>query len=323
LCVTLALSVTAARVEESLSDQKRLEVLKDEVAHIAPLAKGDVAASIKPIGGEPTPLLNGDRMSSMASVFKLSVALKTLHDVESGKHGLDDLVELLPEDYSLHAILDVHLPFPGSKISYRNLIWTMIVDSDNTAADALMREAGGPKAVEDYIHSLGVTDIRIDRHTKELGYQHFDAKNMEELNAKFTEAGKDPYTMEAFWTGPSEAFEADPRDRATPNAIVVLVDKLVRGQILDEELTEFLTSTMEKTTTGLKRLRGMLPPGTVVGDKTGTIGGTTNDVGFIELPDGRKFAIAVFINSSRAPMEPREQTIAQIARSAYDYLLFQ
>jgi hypothetical protein len=50
---------------------------------------------------------------------------------------------------------------------------------------------------------------------------------------------------------------------------------------------------------------------------------TTNDVGFIELPDGRKFAIAVFINGSRAPMELREQTIAQIARAAYDYLLFQ
>jgi hypothetical protein len=88
--------------------------------------------------------------------------------------------------------------------------------------------------------------------------------------------------------------------------------------------TEVLLGSMERCVTGLKRLRGMLPPGTQVEDKTGTIGGTVNDVGIIALPDGRgRIAIAVFIKKSAKPFEEREHVIAQIARSVYDYMLIE
>jgi beta-lactamase class A len=65
-----------------------------------------------------------------------------------------------------------------------------------------------------------------------------------------------------------------------------------------------------------------LPAGTVVAHKTGTIGGTVNDVGVMTLPDGkRQIVIAVFIKESDKPLAERERVIAEIARSVRDYFL--
>jgi beta-lactamase class A len=81
---------------------------------------------------------------------------------------------------------------------------------------------------------------------------------------------------------------------------------------------------MQRDITGLKRLRAMLPPGILVRDKTGTIGGTLNDVGIIDLPDGRgRVVIAVYIKKSARPFEERERAIAAIGRSVYDYMLIE
>lgn len=75
---------------------------------------------------------------------------------------------------------------------------------------------------------------------------------------------------------------------------------------------------------GAKRLKGVLPPGTIVAHKTGTsatAGGmtrATNDAGIITLPDGRHMVLAVFVTESHAGQNEREAAIARIARAAWD-----
>jgi hypothetical protein len=46
-----------------------------------------------------------------------------------------------------------------------------------------------------------------------------------------------------------------------------------------------------------------------------------NDVGIVTMPGGRRFAIAVMESGSRASFEAQEDTIARLARSAWDALL--
>uniref|UniRef100_A0ACD5H150 Serine hydrolase n=2 Tax=Desertifilaceae TaxID=1969992 RepID=A0ACD5H150_9CYAN len=81
---------------------------------------------------------------------------------------------------------------------------------------------------------------------------------------------------------------------------------------------------MTETPTGLKRIKGLLPEGTVVAHKTGTSGtvegvtAATNDVGLVTLANGRHLAIAVFVSDSTADQATREAAIAQIARAAWD-----
>ena len=80
---------------------------------------------------------------------------------------------------------------------------------------------------------------------------------------------------------------------------------------------------MRRCETGLARLKGMLPDGTDVAHKTGTIGGTTNDVGIMSLPNGAgQVAIAVFVKASARPGAERERVIAQVARAVHDYFLY-
>jgi beta-lactamase class A len=83
-----------------------------------------------------------------------------------------------------------------------------------------------------------------------------------------------------------------------------------------------LLPVMERSTTGLMRIRGRLPEGTIVADKTGTLAGTAYDVGVITLPDGKGcIALVVFVKGSEAPIKTRERVIADIARLVYDYFL--
>ena len=81
---------------------------------------------------------------------------------------------------------------------------------------------------------------------------------------------------------------------------------------------------MTETTTGLKRIKGLLPDGTVVVHKTGTsstvngVMAATNDVGLVTLPNGRHIAIAVFVSDSPANDVIREEVIAKVAKAAWD-----
>ena len=81
---------------------------------------------------------------------------------------------------------------------------------------------------------------------------------------------------------------------------------------------------MYRCQTGENRLLGMLPPGTRVAHKTGTIGQTTNDAGVIELPGGLGHVVTVvYIKESKLPDNPSmEPVIAQIARAVHDYFVF-
>jgi beta-lactamase class A len=81
---------------------------------------------------------------------------------------------------------------------------------------------------------------------------------------------------------------------------------------------------MYRCRTGEARLRGLLPGGTEIAHKTGTIGGSANDVGIITLPDNAgHVAIAAFVKSSDKAVPARERAIAEIARAVHDFFLFQ
>ena len=122
---------------------------------------------------------------------------------------------------------------------------------------------------------------------------------------------------------PNRAFDDDPRDTATPDAIARLLERIFSGKALTPASTKLLTETMERNRTGGSRIRGRLPIGVVVADKTGTVGGTVNDVGLVTLPaNAGQVVMAIFIKKSEAPFAAREAVIADIARAIYDFYLF-
>ncbi|MDH4072454.1 MAG: class A beta-lactamase-related serine hydrolase, partial [Gammaproteobacteria bacterium] len=119
------------------------------------------------------------------------------------------------------------------------------------------------------------------------------------------------------------AFEMDPRDTSTPRGMAELLGKVWNREALGESSSALLIDIMERCETGEARLRGLLPEGTVVAHKTGTIGRTTNDVGIVTLPGNAGHIIVVaFVKNSDLEVPARERAIAEVARAAHDYFLF-
>lgn len=120
-------------------------------------------------------------------------------------------------------------------------------------------------------------------------------------------------------------FLRDPRDTGTPDGTVQLLARIFQGELISATSTQFLQAALVATSTGKNRLKGMLPPNTVVAHKTGTtatidgLNGGTNDVGVISLPgNAGRLAIAVYISGSSREEATRDLIIARIARAAYD-----
>jgi beta-lactamase class A len=115
------------------------------------------------------------------------------------------------------------------------------------------------------------------------------------------------------------------RNWAAPEKMIMLLKTFYSGRGLSPASREMLLQWMIETPTGPKRIKGLLPAGTVVAHKSGSSGmekglaRATNDVGIITLPDGRHILIAVFVSDSKADDAEREGVIARIARAAWDY----
>jgi beta-lactamase class A len=301
------------------------DAVQADIARSAAAAGGEVGISATHLESGLTLSLNAEERFPMASTFKIAVAGRILAEVDAGRLSLEQLVAVDPAEVLVsEGIADI-FPFPGISASIRNLIESMLTRSDNTATNVLTRVAGGATAVTAWVRGLGIQEMRIDGDTNEIGARFFSLPAGEgSVNDRLKQLFEAHPELESLDSQPNPPFDDDPRDTTTPAAMAALLTRICDRRALSASSTEVLLGAMQRDVTGLKRLRAMLPPGIAVKDKTGTIGGTLNDVGIIDLPDGRgRVVIAVYIKKSARPFEERERAIAEIGRSVYDYMLIE
>jgi beta-lactamase class A len=265
--------------------------LRQQIRAIASDARGTVSVACSLPGTSLNCDLNPTGRPPMQSVFKLPLALTILRQVEQGKFTLDQPIRFRPEDRILphvYSPLQDKFPQAGVDISLRQLLQMSVSLSDNAAADILLREAGGPRVVSDYIASLGVD-----------GFHLVDGEHA---------LHRDESLQYRNWFEPAGAVQ--------------LLRRISDASPLTPEHTGLLLSWMRVASK--TRLQNDLPAGTSVAHKTGTsdvvhgLAAATNDIGLITLPDGRKLAIAVFITDSTADAATRDKVIARIGRTVYD-----
>ena len=76
--------------------------------------------------------------------------------------------------------------------------------------------------------------------------------------------------------------------------MVDLLKRIYKAQLISPESRDYLLGVMAKCQTGKNRMKWLLPAGTPVEHKTGTLDGLADDVGFITMPDGHRIAVAIF-----------------------------
>lgn len=269
--------------------------------------------------------VRGGEAFPMASAFKLPVAVQIMNLIDEGRLTLEKMVPLGPVDLHPGSGKLTELFFhPGVSLSVGNLMELMLVISDNTAADVMLREAGGPAAVTSRMKAMGLGGIRVDRSTALLISAWQGAANIppekdwnREIWDKLYDAVPEREHMAA-----RRAETRDPRDTSSPDDMTRLLVKLWKRDGVSPQSSATLLEIMERCQTGKSRIRGMLPPNTPVAHKTGTLGGVANDIGIITLPgDSGHVALSVFTKGSGRPEEVSEKAIAEIARTVYDYFV--
>jgi len=245
------------------------------------------------IDGKDTLAVNGDREFPMLSVYKFPIALALADDYRRKSQNFDCQMAIMPED--LHP--DTYSPMTERimassktatdtlRMPARDLLQYMLRQSDNNASDIVLKALGGAEAVDDYLDKLDIRGVNVRNSEDEM---HVDN---------------------------SLCYD----NSSTPMAMACLIDKFDRE--LNDSLSSEIKQMLETCGTGTNRLaKPLAKTDAVIGHKTGT--GfllpdgrimAVNDVGYVHLPGGHRYSIAVFIENSGYSMEQTEAMIAGIS----------
>ncbi|MFM9827325.1 MAG: serine hydrolase [Sphingomonas sp.] len=283
---------------------------------------GTVGIAVHSVGDGWATSAGADSPLPQQSVSKLWVAMTILDARDAGRLALDDPVKITREDLTLFHQPIASLVRGGSYDStVGELLRRALTMSDNTANDRLLRYAGGPEAVRDFIRRKSLGEIKfgpgerlLQSKTAGLSWRQDYAVGNGFIKAR----SQLPLSTR---TRAFENYIASPPDGATATAIAAALARLKRGELLSAESTSYLISTMESSRTGKQRLRGAVPPGWSFGHKTGTgqdLGARTagyNDVGILIAPDGQSYAVAVLIGDTRRPVPERQALMQAVVGS--------
>lgn len=267
--------------------------LRRNIVSIIENKKATVGVAIIHNGTDTLTVNNQYRYPTM-SVYKFHLALAVLDNLDKRNLSLDQ--QLYVSQSALHP--DTYSPLREAKpegnfyMPIRELLQYSVSRSDNNACDILFAFLGNTDYVEKYIKDLGIQQIAITKTEKEM----------------------------------SEDFKNQYDNWTTPYAAVQLLEIFRQQELFASVYKDFLWESLIQTSTGKDKIKGLLPSGTIVGHKSGMSSRNTNglkaadnDLGFIQLPNGKNLSIAVFIVNSVEDDKTNADIIAQISKAAYDY----
>ncbi len=230
----------------------------------------------------------------MLSVFKFHIGLAALNLVDEGKLKLNQKFLIRKEDLlpKTHSPFRDKFPEGNVEASLDDLIYYSVSLSDNNTTDILLKIIGGTKVVQKFMNSKKVKDFQIKYNEKQMH------QGAEFLYQNFTSV----------------------------KSLSKLYKNFYNGKILSKKSTDYFYNILLKTTTGANKLVEQLPKNSVA-HKTGSSGkdekGLTiaeNDSGIVTLPNGKHYAISVFVIDSKESFETNCKIISDISKSVWDYL---
>jgi beta-lactamase class A len=228
-------------------------------------------------GGPLAIAYKADQRFPMCSTFKFLAVAATLRRVDNKAERLDRVIDYGAADLLEYApIAKQHADDGGMLLDA--LCAAAIEYSDNTAANLLLREMGGPAALTRFIRSIGDPLTRLDRNEPTL----------------------------------NEAKPGDPRDTTSPAAMAADLRRILLGNVLLPDSRTRIDAWLAGNTTGAKRLRAGLPPDWQVGDKTGTGNTTSNDIAIIRPPGRQPILAAVYLTQASLSAAERDKPIADV-----------
>jgi beta-lactamase class A len=216
--------------------------------------------------------LNGEQPVRTASTIKLPIMIECFSEFAEGKlKPTEPLIVTASEKISGSGILqDLS---DGISLPLRDMILLMITLSDNTATNLILNRMGG-NAVNARMDSLGLKNTRVMR--KILGSKP--------TPSGVTDEGAKPANQK-WGTG-----------RSSPQEMVVLLEKLYRGQLVSKQASAEMLEILKKQRDHNGIGRNLKD--TVIANKSGALDALRSDVGIVFTPKG---AIAIAITVDDIP----------------------
>ncbi len=191
-------SASAALIVPSLAGAApKTEQLSRELAKIEASSGGRLGVAILDTATGTRTLHRGDERFPMCSTFKLVASAAVLAKVDAGKQRLDQRIIFQKTDLVTYSpITQTHTGEPGMTLG--EICAAAIDYSDNTAANLILANIGGPAGFTQFARSIGDPVTRLDRIETAL----------------------------------NESLPNDPRDTTTPSAMVTNLNSLLLGNAL-------------------------------------------------------------------------------------------
>ncbi|MEU7025212.1 class A beta-lactamase [Streptomyces sp. NPDC046275] len=221
-----------------------------------------------------------DERFPMCSTFKTLGAAAVLRDLDGDGAFLAWRIRYTQQDVTRSGWSPVTEDHVDDGMTVAELCRYSITHSDNTAANLLLRELGGPTAITRFARSLGDRVTRLDRWEPELN-------------------SAEPWRI---------------TDTTSPRALGRTYGRLVLGDALAPDDRRLLTGWLLANTTSEERFRKGLPADWTVADKTGggRYGGN-NDAG-VAWPPGRPPVVLTVLTTR--PTEDAQPDDVLVARAA-------
>ncbi|MBW4718148.1 class A beta-lactamase [Saccharothrix obliqua] len=245
----------------------------------------DARLGVYAVGPSATITHRADERFAFCSTFKGLAAAAVLQ--RNPVEHLDEVVTYAESDLLRSAFITRQHVATGMTV--RDLCDAAVRYSDGTAGNLLLRDLGGPEALNAFLRGLGDRETRMDRWEPDI----------------------------------TEATPGDPRDTTTPRAIGTAYQRIVLGDVLPPDRRAFLRDLLERNATEAapRRIRGGVPEGWTVADKTGTGSyGTVNDIGLVWPPNSAPLVIAIMSSKATRDAKYDEAIIAKAAAHVVDVL---
>jgi beta-lactamase class A len=225
-----------------------------------------------------------DERFTLCSTFKFPLAACVLARVDAGADRLTGPVRYGEAELRALGYPGGHCPVTGEHVrqgalTVGSLCQAMVSESDNLAANLLLRRIGGPGALTGFLRALGDTVTRSDRYEPLLN----DYDGM--------------------------------LDTTSPRAMAGTARRILLGDTLRPQTRDLLESWMIDSQTGLNRIRAAIPADWIAAGKTGTGDDEANDVVVLQQPGRKPIVAAAYYNAPHLPADAREAVLRGVGRA--------
>lgn len=292
---------------------------------------------VKDLATGPEAFVRGDEHFESASTIKIAILVLAFQLADAGKLDLTKRHVLGPDDFRGGSGILRYADF-GLAPTLHDLITQMVVTSDNTATDIMIRHVGGVDAVNAFLQRSGFASLRLNKTLLD----HFRWR-YEVLDPKYRSlSAQDVFALQSnapYFAGPRQALIRQVQDETaardldslvaraggsedtwlgvvTPRELGRILEGIERETIASPSACQDMKRILRAQQSGARKIPHFLT--VPVAHKTGENTGVTHDMGMIYARSGT--IVMISLNTGvTGLMADADDRIGGLARLVVDY----